>query len=156
MDFAKLVGDKGPVDESLEAAEVTFDDFKNGGDDALKLTLHPFNGTRFKNSLRIARKRFEYDSKADEADEADEDVKDVSEKTDAEIWTEIEIEDERGNELMARMTDDWNLTDGGKPVPYTFENGKAFYAAARGVFGAVEAKVVDMGNDLKKQKKDSD
>ena len=156
MDFAKLVGDKGPVDESLEAAEVTFDKFKNGGDDKLKITIHPFNGTRFKNLVRFAQKRLEYNS--EEAKDAKDvkEAKDVSEKTDAEIWAEIEIEDERGNELMARMTDDWNLTDGGKPVPYTFENGKAFYAAARGVFHAVDDKVVELGNDLKKQKKDSD
>ena len=154
MDFAKLVGDKGPVDESLEAAEVTFDEFKNGGDDALKLTLHPFNGTRYNNTCRFIQKREQYKAE-DRKKKSDKDSKDKK-KRDKEIWAEIALEDDRGNDMMARLTDDWNLTDGGKPVPYTFENGKAFYAAARGVFDAVDAKVVEMGNDLKKQKKDSD
>lgn len=148
MDFAKLVGDTGPVDERLEAAEVTLDEFKNGGDDTLKLTLHPMGGTRFKNAIRFAQKRFQYE--ADDPESGD-----PKKKSDKEIWAEIGREDDRANELMARMTDGWNLMDGDKPVPYTLQNGKEFYAAARGVYAAVDGKIVEMGNDSKEQKSDS-
>ena len=143
-DFAKLTGQPAVIDESLESFLCKPFGFKDGSDGQLELTMHPYNGTRFKKAVRKMQIK---STRADKADaEADSDM------TEDELDAEILKGDGRTAELLARCCDSWNLKDGGKLVKCSLENKTALFAALESLRTAVDLEITAAGKKTKATK----
>lgn len=141
-DFAKLTG-APVVDESLEAFEVSPEGFMNGSGEQLTLTMHPINGTRYKKAFRKMQIKV---SRADK--DADKDA----ELTEAELDEAVDKADLNTAELMARMCDGWNMTDGKSPMKFSFDGATELFAAVEPLRDAVDKVITERGKKLKAKK----
>ena len=144
-DFAKLTGQPAAIDESLEAFICEPKGFKDGGEGQLQLTMHPVNGTRFKNAVR----KMQIKSVRSQKPKADEDAEAESEMTEDELDAEIIKGDGRTSELLARLCDGWNLKDGGKVVKCNLENRTALFTALESLRTAVDLEITAAGKKTK-------
>jgi len=143
-DFAKLTGQPAVIDESLESFLCKPSGFKDGSDGQLELTMHPYNGTRFKKAVRKMQIK---STRADKADaEADSDM------TEDELDAEILKGDGRTAELLARCCDSWNLKDNGKPVVFSLESCTALFAALEHLRTSVDLEITAVGKKTKATK----
>lgn len=141
-DFSKLIG-APVVDESLEAFDVSPEGFMNGSGEQLTLTMHPINGTRYKKAVRKMQIK---------VSRAEKDADKEGELTEAELDEAIDKADLNTSELMARMCDGWNLTDGKAPIEFSFKGATDMFAAVEPLRDAVDKVITERGKKLKAKK----
>ncbi|MBQ0802988.1 MAG: hypothetical protein KBT76_14750 [Sulfitobacter litoralis] len=142
-DFAKLTGQPAAIDESLEAFEFKPEGFQNGAGKPLALTMHPGGGTRFKRSVRkmhVKAVRSQADSDQSE------------ELTEADLEAELDEQDGRSAELLARLCDGWNMTDGKDPIEFSLANATALFTQVEPLRLAVDKEITARGKKPKAKK----
>jgi hypothetical protein len=153
-EFAKLTGVPAAIDESLEAFEFTVPELEingikvkpmNGMGEPLCLTMHPAGGTRFKRSVRKVHMKM---TRTD-GDKPDDDA---AEMTEDEMDAELDTQDGRSSELLARCCSGWNLTDGKAPMKHTLENVSALFVEVPAIRLAVDIEITARGKSSKAKK----
>lgn len=155
-DFSKLTGVPAAIDESLEAFTFTVPELEingikvkptNGMGEPLCLTMHPASGTRFKRSARKVHMKM---ARTDVP--KPDDGEDVAEMTEAEMDAELDTQDGRSAELLARCCSGWNMTDGKSPMKHTLENVSALFSAVPAIRLAADIEITARGKLAKAKK----
>ena len=143
MDFSKLTGQPATIDESLEAFEFKPEGYENGMGKPLSITMHPGSGTRFKRAVR--KMHIKMTRANNEPDTSD----DLSEE---ELEAELRQQDSRTCELLARLCDGWNMTDGEKPLECTVDNATELFIQVEPLRVLADKEISERGNGSKAKK----